>query len=615
MLSGVRWQLAAFIVSILIFAIAVSIRLINQPEQPTPDQTTQQTAAMATSSTPEPASSPIPDSTATPAPAVNPPAEVPAANLVSNLPEDGLSTYREALVGSLQRINPLYVDLNSVDRDISALIFEGLIRINEYGEPVGDLARDWIVSRDGMEYVFTLRDDVLWHDGIRFTADDVVFTASILSSDSFSGPEDVRRFWQTVETQKLGDFLIRFRLTQPLSSFLNVLSIGILPEHALRGTSAADLANHRFNISPIGTGPYQFESFLTRDNQSLSALNLRVAPVYRQRPEGQSGFAIERLRFEFHQTFDEALQALRTGQVDGLAAPSMNERQQILSLPGQIAYTQVEPKLGVLIFNWDEGDDQRFFAQTRVRQALLTGLNHITPVENRLSNRAIVADSPLMLNSWATLNDLPWPVYNPGQATALLANANIQRPEPASPDTETTEETTAEADAGSEPSSRFRFTIMTMDDPALNALAQEFATQWNQLNLDVSVESFGTEEFTARLEEARFNAAIVELPLSADPDVYAYWHIGQYPDGRNYGAVADDRISELLERGRRDPYGINRTQIYQQFQRLFAERAIAIPLYYPLYTYSVNSRIEGVQLGFLSNPADRFRNLADWQVN
>ncbi|MCA9889416.1 MAG: peptide ABC transporter substrate-binding protein, partial [Anaerolineae bacterium] len=66
---------------------------------------------------------------------------------------------------------------------------------------------------------------------------------------------------------------------------------------------------------------------------------------------------------------------------------------------------------------------------------------------------------------------------------------------------------------------------------------------------------------------------------------------------------------------RRDPMGPNRLPLYQSFQRLFVERAIAIPLYYPLFTYAVRDNISGVQLSFISQPSDRFRTLADWQIN
>ncbi|MBC8171890.1 MAG: hypothetical protein H7X77_09460, partial [Anaerolineae bacterium] len=167
----------------------------------------------------------------------------------------------------------------------------------------------------------------------------------------------------------------------------------------------------------------------------------------------------------------------------------------------------------------------------------------------------------------------------------------------------------------------YTFSILTWDNPGVTGVAQEIASQWTLINpetgtplLNISVESVPYEQYIARIDSGTFQVAIVELPLSADPDVYAYWHNGQYPDGRNYAAVADDRLSDVLEKARRETNSINRKTLYERFQREFTERAIAIPLYYPLYTYVVSGRVDGVQLAFIGSPVDRFRTIKDWTL-
>src|SRR5690606_13016599 len=169
---------------------------------------------------------------------------------------------------------------NTAESDITALIFEGLTRMNAYGEPEPNLAQSWVISSDGLEYIVTLRSDVLWQDGVPFTAADVDFTMSILRAPDFPGDPQLGTFWRTVEAEVLGDHLVRFRLTQPLGSFLDKLRIGILPAHALLGTSAAQLVGHPFNLSPIGTGPYQLEALRTNSGDRIAQIDLRAAPVY-----------------------------------------------------------------------------------------------------------------------------------------------------------------------------------------------------------------------------------------------------------------------------------------------------------------------------------------------
>jgi ABC-type transport system substrate-binding protein len=180
---------------------------------------------------------------------------------------------------------------------------------------------------------------------------------------------------------------------------------------------------------------------------------------------------------------------------------------------------------------------------------------------------------------------------------------------------EVSEATNTEATVEPTQGTFFSFAILTPDDPALVNVAREIAAQWSQYNLAVTVEVVDLSAFQARLESGEFDSALVELSLgdSADPDTYEFWD-QEFPEGRNYGSANDRRISESLEAARRDSNGMNRAIHYRNFQRNFIERAIAIPLYYPLFSYALSSHMAGVQLGFIGSPSDRFRNIRDWTI-
>ena len=598
-MNRLSWQPLALVFSILVFGLALFTRLSAtpspQPTLPQPQISQDATLADQAAATPtlfQPTPEPVPA-----------PSEGTSQDQAE---DDGVTTYTEALIGHLGRLNPLYVDLNPVDRDITSLIFDGLFQINAYGEAVPDLAKNWIVGSEGLEYVITLRDDVLWQDGLPFTAEDVFFTIGLMQDFNLGSSAEMSQFWRTVEAQVVSPQIIRFRLAQPLASFLHRLTFGVLPEHALRGTSATEMATHRFNITPIGTGAYQLESLQSSDGQNIDVVNLRVAPNYRLRADGTKGYAVDRIRFRLYPSYEAAYAAFQRGQVDGLAARNWDERLPLLELPNANTYTTLAPALGVLLYNWAEPEGVRFFQELRVRLALMIGLNRQTPVETHLNNRVVVANSPILANSWAYDPTLQYPATNPLAALELLRTANIQKPAPPQP---------AEGEPTPTPDPiLYRFSLLVEDNPPLVAVAREIAAQWSQYGLEVNVEPVSAQVLAQRLEDGDFMAAIAQLTLASDPDSYAYWHVGQAPDGKNYGALADDRLSELLERARRDANGINRVQLYQQFQRRFIDRAVAIPLYTPLFTYVVSDRVANVQLGIITNPADRFRTLRDWIV-
>lgn len=606
MLRGIRWQIIAFVLALIVFSAAVVTRIANRSMQDNEPPATQTVAEVTSSATEETAA-------ASPTPEPEQP-DVPTTQAISNTSitqVDGVTTFTEAVVGRVQRLNPLFADLNNVDRDITSLIFEGLFEINEFGEPTPLLAEDYLVSNNGLEYAVTLRDDVLWQDGQPFTARDVAYTISLLQDPDFPGSEALKRFWSTVEVEVLNDVTVRFRLTQPLAAFLTNLTIGLLPEHALQGTTAADIASHPFNFSPIGTGPYQLEAIRSDGDGAIRAVDLRVAPVYQQRAEADgSSYAMERVRFRIFDTFEAASSALATGEVTGLASRQFEDRPALLDIAGMDVYTTIAPAVGVLIFNWDETEQNvRFFSDQRIRRALQLGVSIAGPVESHLANQAIPADSVLLpTNSWAYLGQ-GQPAIDVSQARDILENINLRPvtlPEEGETDAESVEgeEITLE-DLKS-------FSLLVPQKPAVEQIAQEVVAQWSQIGLTVTIEAVSRDEFEQRLLDGNFDTAIVELAMGADPDVYAYWHAGQYPDGLNYGAVIDDRLSEALERARHETNGVNRAALYHEFQRQFRERAAAIPMYYPLFTYTVNSQVSGVQLGFISKPSDRFRTIERW---
>jgi ABC-type transport system substrate-binding protein len=320
--------------------------------------------------------------------------------------------------------------------------------------------------------------------------------------------------------------------------------------------------------------------------------------------------------FRLYDGFDAALQALQSGEVLGLAARNRTERRPLLALVNASPITSIEPTLGILIFNWE----RPYFRVERVRQGLQAGLNRQSIIERQLSDLAVQANSPLLPLSWAYSADLPWLPYNPDVARSYLANARI-------PSADSTAEPTLDPSATLDPNFTppptlapstilFSFNILTWDDPVLVAVAQEIASQWSQYNISVSVDAVDSATYQTRLEAGDFDAALAELPMgySADPDVYAFWHQGQYPDGRNYGNVNDRHISEVLERARQTYNGINRIALYTDFQHDFIRSAIALPLYYPLYTYAISVDVSGVQLGFIASPADRFRTVKAWTL-
>ena len=117
---------------------------------------------------------------------------------------------------------------------MDSLIYSGLLKFDDRGLPVGDLAQSWGVSQDGTIYNVVLRSDARWQDGQPVTALDVTFTIDLLRNGGSIVPADLQAFWQKVKVTALSPTALQFILPEAYAPFQDYLTFGVLPQHLLR---------------------------------------------------------------------------------------------------------------------------------------------------------------------------------------------------------------------------------------------------------------------------------------------------------------------------------------------------------------------------------------------
>ena len=166
------------------------------------------------------------------------------------------------VIGQPQFINPAFAPNNEVDMDLTRLIFSGLLQYNERLELETDLALSYEISDDGLQYIFYLNENVLWHDGEQLTADDVIFTTNVIKDPQYLSPLQVN--FRGVTVEKLDDYTVTFTLKEPFAPFLNSLTFGILPQHKW-GRLRQKPHTGKTNLEPVGTGPFKADRFKRDD--------------------------------------------------------------------------------------------------------------------------------------------------------------------------------------------------------------------------------------------------------------------------------------------------------------------------------------------------------------
>ncbi len=508
-------------------------------------------------------------------------------------------TYVEGVAGAPQYINPLLCQLHDEDRDLCSLVFVGLTRLNETGEVVPDLASGWEISPDGITYTFKLRQDARWQDGQPVTADDVLFTTRLLQNPDYPGRPDVGALWQSVTVVRVDAYTVQFQLAQPLAPFLDFTTIGLLPQHALSGTSSANLNQLPFNLQPVGNGPWRVAEVNTSNSRVASIALEPNANYYGPKPK------LSRLVFRYYPNSQAVFEALRAGDIDGMGNLPLSLLKRAEAIPNLTIYSATKSRYAALFINLRPDSGAIALSDKAVRLALMHALDREQLVRDVLGGQGVVADTPFIPGTWACDTSVKSHPYDPERAIQYLRSAGYELATVAPSNISVWQK-------NGEP---IAFTLLTQDDPTRRALAEAVARQWRDLGVQVSVQPVRNlvRDF---LSPRQFHVALVESLVDGDPDPYPIWHRSQIvPPGQNYTGFDNADASEWLEKARLTTDRATRFEYYRRFQALFAEEMPAIPLYYPTYQYAISSRVKRVQIPPLVYPSDRLRTIGEWYVN
>lgn len=522
--------------------------------------------------------------------------EQPSLQLLSPEPAKG-GVYAEALIGSLQRLNPVLDFYNPVDRDVNSLLFSGLIRFDGRGMPIADLAESWGVSMDGTLYNFTLRQNILWHDGEPLTSKDVLFTIELLREGGDIVPKDVQTFWQQVEVRDLSDNTLQFKLPEAFSPFLDFLDFGILPEHLLANLPFTEIVNSQFNLMPVGSGPYQFDRLIVENDQITGVVLSAFDKYYGKIP------FIDQIVFRYFPDGESAYQAYQDGLVQGIGQVSLNILTPVLKEAKLNLYTSRRPELSLIIFNL-KNPQTTFFLDVNVRRALLTGLNRQWIVDNLLQSQAVVADGPIMPGTWAYFENIDRISYDLEVAKNILKEGGYVVSGDVNP-------------VRQKEGVPISFVLTYPDDEFHQALAEAIQKDWQLLDVKIDLDAVPYEELVnVRLQDRGFQAALVDINLShsPDPDPYPFWDQSQATGGQNYSQWDNRTASEYIETARVTVDFDERTRLYRNFQVVFSEELPSLPLYYPLNNYAIDREVQGVRVGPIFDSSDRFLTFSDWYL-
>ena len=512
---------------------------------------------------------------------------------LEKIPTSG-GTLVEGIVGNPRFINPVLA-LSDADKNMTALIYSGLMRLDENGRAVPDLAESVSLSEDKLTYRAVLREGAHFQDGTIVTADDIVFTISKIADPLIKSPR--KGNWEGVTIEKIDEKTVSFRLKKPYTPFIYNLSIGILPKEIWKNVTADEFTFSQFNTLPIGSGPYKV-SRVERNSGGI--------PDYYELESFDSGTGkpfIKKLVLRFYSSEAELADAYGNGDVESVGGLSAENLLNINKNGAKVLQTPL-PRVFALFFNQSKSAALR---DQSVRLALRVASPKERIIEEVFGGNAKPISGPLPAGLY------PWTTEIFEQPLEERVNAAAKILESAGWKKGTSG--ILEKKSGSE-TIKLSFSISTGDAPELRAAAELLKAVWQPLGIEVKILTFESGELNQSVIRTRqFDALLFGELVGREADLYPFWHSSQRTDpGLNIALYANSKADKLLEEARVARNLGDAEESMKAFYEEVARDAPAIFLYTPNFVYILPEKVKSAELSALGASHERFSTIREWYI-
>jgi peptide/nickel transport system substrate-binding protein len=477
--------------------------------------------------------------------------------------------------------NPLMPHIE-VDDAVHFSVFDALVRMDPKGEFHPNLAaevpsqKNGGISEDGLQWRVKLRDDVKWHDGKPFTADDVKFTLELIVNPKF-------RAWRTGGHSLVEDIKvvspteITWRMKEPFAPYLSFLAeTFIVPKHVLATEGDPNMA--AFNQAPVGTGAFKWGNRVAGDH-----LELVANPDY----VGEGPY-IERLVFKYIPDMTVLYTQFKSGAVDLVdqAYITADHYDEAKKLPGKKVTLEHSPSIESIYLNLERPQ----FKDPAVREALYAAMDRKAIIDAIYYGVGTPTETFMPQSSFYYNPNLPVQQFNLDRAREILDKAGWKP---------------GKDGIRAKDGVRLSFSNATTAGNNLREQTQQFLQQtFAQIGVEMTISNLPPAVMWGEFWlKSQFDTAMVGVSylIAADPDVTNRFATSAIAakggKGSNTAQYSNPEVDELLKKGARTFDQQERRKIYNRVQEIVRHD---LP-FLPLYEYM--------------NVVGRKDKLADFQVN
>ena len=465
-------------------------------------------------------------------------------------------------------------------------VFDTLVKQEPLGVFHPSLATEWSVNEDATEYTFTLRDDVMFHDGTPFNAEAVKFTFDRIVDPDLNSQMAFSFIGPYAETEIVDDYTVIVKFSAPNAAFLDGVSH---PQLGPVSPTAVEALGEDWGFAGIvGTGPFIFESY-TPDSEVVLVRN----PDYNWGSEdvfGMSGpTSVDRLTFKLIEEPATRLAALESGEVDMIDRVPALDLQRLID-SDEFSVLQF-PQAGhgwSLMFNFEKAPTDELAVRQAVAMAIDIEIMQDIVYEGLGMQACSALTSIMFAQTDVYCEQLP---YDPEMAGAILDEAGWIM----------NEETGIRERDGEPLVIQHHSPARPLNEATAQFLQQDLAAVGIDLQLNLG-------DIAAYLEAVRAGEHNTQQwwDTQTDPDgvFRTLYHSSNADGGTNRNRYRNEEMDTLID----SAVGIGdqeaRAAVYGEIQQKIADEVIMVFFNDPVVLFASVPELEGVTIlggGFIPN--------------
>lgn len=493
-------------------------------------------------------------------------------------------------------LNPVLTG-NANVRDICSLIFEPLIKLDKNQKPVPVLANKWDVSGDGLTWTFIMREGILWHDGIPFTAEDVEFTFSTILNPNFNSIYKTKL--QNVTTfAAVNRNTFRIILKRPNSFTPELMTFPIIPKHSFAGEN---LASASANMAPNGTGPFKFQSFNKGSSIKLTANDKWWNSSNPDKKLPNLPYLTE-IEVKVFNNSKDAFNAFQTGDID-VTSVGIGESGKYQGRSDLALKRYVGNKFDFLAFN----TSRPALSDKSARQAIAYAIDRHKIINDLIHGEAVVSDLPIIPGSWQNESNSSGYSFDKEKVKEVLSKSGWKADK---------EGNWYKYIYGAYTPLNFELLVNQDNEIRLKA-AQKIVEQLGTMGIKVNIRKAAGEELLRRVNSREYDIAMLGCTISNPMDLsYLYSSSSAYYNGsevqtNNFSSYSNPVVDNYLYEIVKENDFTKRSNLFASMREVLNTDVPYLGLYFYNDSILYNKRLKGDISPYLWN---KFSDITKWYI-